>query len=88
MKPTNINELRDQLLDAYECVKVDPLRVTQVREMTNAAARVISTLKVQLTYHALRQELPMIPFLECNTTRMINGEEETKQVDQGKSEDV
>lgn len=65
MRPSNINELRDQLLDAYEAVKADPLRVTQVREMTNAAGRVISTLKVQLTYHALRNEVPLIPFMEC-----------------------
>lgn len=59
----NIEELRQGLLDAYEWVKADPRRANQVKEMTNAAGKVISTLKVELEYAMLRKESPSIPFL-------------------------
>ena len=59
----NIEELRTGLLDAYEWVKADPRRANQVKEMTNAAGKVIATLKVELEYAMLRKESPSIPFL-------------------------
>jgi hypothetical protein len=62
-KPKNIEELRDELITAYEWVKQDPRRANQVKEMTNAAGKVINTLKVQLEYAMLRGERPMIDFL-------------------------
>lgn len=67
-KPENIEELRDQLLEAYEWVKSDPRRGNQVKEMTNAAGKVIGTLKMQLEYAMLRQEKPCIGFLGGNQT--------------------
>lgn len=62
--PQNIEELRNELLAAYEWVKEDPLRASQVKEMSNAAGKVIGTLKVQLEYSHLRSEKPTIPFLD------------------------
>ena len=61
--PKNIEELRSGLLDAYEWVKADPRRVNQVKEMTNAAGKVIGTLKLELEYSMLRKETPNIGFL-------------------------
>lgn len=62
-KPKDINELRDQLLDAFEAVKTDPRRAHQVKEMTNAAGKVLGTLKAQLEYSLLKGEEPDIPFM-------------------------
>ncbi len=61
--PKNIEELRDGLLDAYEWVKADPRRAGQVKEMTNAAGKVIGTIKLELEYSMLRKETPNISFL-------------------------
>jgi hypothetical protein len=62
-KPTNIEELRDQLLDTYEAVKDDPAMVEQCREMTNCAGKIINTVKIQLEYALLRAETPVIDFM-------------------------
>lgn len=62
-KPKNIEELRDELMDAYEMVKTDPRRGNQVKEMVNAAGKVIGTLKLQLEYALMRGERPVIAFL-------------------------
>jgi uroporphyrinogen-III decarboxylase len=67
-KPENIDELRDGLLDAYEWVKADPRRANQVKEMVNAAGKVIGTVKLQLEYAMLRREKPVIAFLGGNWT--------------------
>lgn len=62
-KPKDIEELRSQLLDAYDWVKADPRRANQVKEMANTAGKVIGTLKLQLEYAMLRKEKPYIPYL-------------------------
>lgn len=62
-KPKDITELRDQLLDAFDCVKTDPRRAMQVKEMSNAAGKVLGTVKAQLEYALLKGEEPDIPFL-------------------------
>lgn len=62
-KPKDITELRDQLLDAFDWVKADPRRANQVKEMSNAAGKVLGTIKAQLEYAMLRQEKPSIEFL-------------------------
>lgn len=62
-RPANIEELRDQLLEAYEWVKGDPRRGNQVKEMANTAGKVLGTIKVQLEYAMLRGEKPVIEFL-------------------------
>jgi len=62
-KPKDITELRDQLLDAFDWVKGDPRRANPVKEMANAAGKVIGTVKCQLEYALLKGEEPEIPFL-------------------------
>lgn len=62
-KPTNITELRDQLLDAFDWVKGDARRANQVKEMANAAGKVLGTVKCQLEYAMLKGEEPEIPFI-------------------------
>jgi len=62
-KPKNISQLRDDLLDAFEMVKVDPRRANQVKEMSNAAGKILGTLKAELEYAVIRGEKPIIPFI-------------------------
>jgi hypothetical protein len=71
--PKDINELRNQLLDAFELVKQDPRRGNQVKEMTNAAGKVLGTIKAQLEYSMLRGEEPDIPFLGKTSGVPIKG---------------
>jgi hypothetical protein len=63
-KPTNIEELRLELLEAYDWVKSDPRRANQVKEMANTAGKVLGTIKLQLEYSTLRGEKPEIEFLK------------------------
>lgn len=61
--PKDITELRDQLLEQFELLKNDPRRMLQTRELTNAAGKVVATIKCQLEYSLLKGEQPEIPFL-------------------------
>jgi hypothetical protein len=61
--PKDINELRTQILDAFDWVKQDPRRANQVKEMSNAAGKVVAMLKLQVEYSLYRNEEPEIPFL-------------------------
>ena len=61
--PKDINELRDELLDAFTLVKNDPRRQNQVKEMVNAAGKVLGTVKAQIEYAVARGEEPEIPFM-------------------------
>jgi tRNA A37 N6-isopentenylltransferase MiaA len=63
-KITNISELRNDLLDAYESLKNDPRRVIQVAELANTSGKIISSVKLELEYAMLRQERPDIPFMD------------------------
>jgi len=62
-KPKDITELRDQLLDAFDAVKTDPRRANQVKEQTNAAGKILASVKAQLEYALLKGEEPEIPFM-------------------------
>ena len=70
-KPKDITELRDQLLDAFDSVKCDPRRSMQVKEMSNAAGKVLGTVKAQLEYALLKGEEPEIPFLGKTSGRPL-----------------
>ena len=62
----NINEVRDELIEAFDMVKKDPRRVAQGKELGNIAGKIINSVKVQLEYAALRKERPEIPFLDVS----------------------
>lgn len=69
--PKDITELRVQLLDAFDWVKQDPRRANQVKEMTNAAGKIIGSIKVQLEYAVIRGEEPEIPFMGKGSGRTL-----------------
>ena len=64
MKITNIQILRDELIEAYEMVKKDPRRIPQGKEMGNIAGKIINSAKLQLDYASITKTTPKIPFLE------------------------
>lgn len=70
-KPKDINDLRNQLLDAFEWVKADPRRANQVKEMTNAAGKILGTVKAQLEYAVIKGEEPDIPFLGTTSGKAL-----------------
>jgi hypothetical protein len=61
--PTNVKELRADLLEAYAMLKADPKRHNQVKELSNTAGKILGSLKIELEYAAIRGEQPNIPFI-------------------------
>jgi hypothetical protein len=70
-QPKNIEELREHLLSAFEWVKTDPRRSNQVKEMSNAAGKVLASVKLQMEYAFLKGEEPDIPFLGKTSGRLL-----------------
>ena len=69
--PANVDELRGQLLEAFAMIRDDPRRLNQVKEMVNAAGKVLGTVKAQMEYALLRGEEPDIPFLGKTSGRPL-----------------
>ena len=67
----DISELRDQLLEAFDAVRADPRKAGQVQEMSNAAGKIIATLKTQLEYALLRNEMPEIDFMGKTSNKQL-----------------
>ena len=63
-KITNNNELRIDLLEAYEMLKADPRRINQVAELANTAGKVIAASKLQIEYELYRKKVKDFPKLE------------------------
>jgi len=59
----NIQNLRQELCNAFEQLVKDPRRGNQVKELSNAAGKIIGTCKVQIEYAHARKEVPNIEFL-------------------------
>jgi len=68
-KITNIHELRQDLIGAYEMLRADPKRVVQVGELANTAGKIIASVKLELEYSALRKDRPTIAFLEYKESK-------------------
>lgn len=62
-------------------MKKDPRRANQVKEMTNAAGKVLGTLKAQIEYSMLRGEEPDIAFMGPTSGRPLKSA--AKQLSQG-----
>jgi len=77
-KITNIQDLRTDLIDAYESLKADPRRVVQVSELANTAGKIIGSVKIELEYALLKKERPNLPFLEYAKPPMIEAVEQPK----------
>lgn len=62
--PTNIEQLRNQLCDAFDMLKHDPRRIAQTCELANVAGKVIASCKLEFEVAVARKEQPDIPFLK------------------------
>jgi len=59
-----ITDLRDELCNTFEDLKVGKITPKVASEMNNSAGKIIHTLKVQLDYHTMTKTTPKIPFLK------------------------
>lgn len=64
---TTITDIRNQLVEVFNGLRDGTIEPKQAVEVNNTAGKIISTAKVQLGYHALRGEVPCIPFLDGKT---------------------
>ena len=60
---TTITDIRNDLIKVFNGLRDGTIDPKQAVETNNTAGKIISTAKVQLGYHALRNEIPVIPFL-------------------------
>ena len=60
----NIEDLRNELTRLFSDIKAGSTDIKAAAEMNNTAGKIISTLKVQLDYAALRKESPQIGYLD------------------------
>lgn len=59
---TTATMLRDKLLEVFDQLGANKIQGGKAKEMSNAAGKIISSVKVQLEYAAQRKERPDIPF--------------------------
>lgn len=64
VKPKNMTELRDQLLELFEEIGTGSADLKVAKEKSNAAGKIIKSASVQLEYAVARGEHPSIPFLK------------------------
>lgn len=60
---TTITDIRNDLIDVFNDLKAGRMEAKDAVEINNTAGKIISSAKVQIAYHALRNEAPSIPFL-------------------------
>lgn len=58
-----IQELRIELAAVFNDLRAGAIKHKDAAELNNSAGKIISSLKVELDYYALRKERPNIPFL-------------------------
>jgi hypothetical protein len=64
--PSNIKQLRDDMLKVYTMQRNGEATPAEVREVNNTARTVVASCKVQLDYAKLKGEKPHVGFLETN----------------------
>lgn len=68
MPKCNTNDdVRRELLEAYDMLKADPKRLNQVSELANTMGKVIASAKLEVEYHFYKskfKDFPNIPFME------------------------
>lgn len=70
---TNITDIRNDLIAVFNNLRDGKIESKDVVEMNNAAGKIISSVKVQLAYAALRGERPDIEFLKSPSAPAIEG---------------
>lgn len=64
---TNITDIQAILVQVFEELRAGKIEPKKAAEINNTAGKILSSLKVQLAYHALRHEMPVLPFIEEGT---------------------
>lgn len=72
----NIVELTGDLGKLYSELRAGAVDIKLATELNNTAGKIISAHKVQLAYHALRDEAPEIPFLSAGSVRPMQRKRE------------
>ncbi len=62
--PSNITELRDDLLELYQDIGTGAVDLRVAKEKSNTAGKIIKSAAVQLEYAIARKTKPNIPFLK------------------------
>lgn len=62
----NITELRESLADNYTKMKAGKMNINLGKELSNAAGKIINSLKVELDYNQVLGNKDKIKFLESN----------------------
>ena len=65
----NITELRDSLSDNYVKMKAKKMPIGLGKELSNAAGKILNSLKVELEYNQLLGIKTEIPFLETKKSK-------------------
>lgn len=68
----NITELRDHALETLEALDRGDIDVHQAGVTGKLYEAVISSLKTQLAYAEIRQEVPQIDFIDGHSRKTIN----------------
>lgn len=64
MKPKNIEQLQDLLLDSIEKFNKNKIDVHAMGIISKSTEVIMTSLKVQLAYNSMRKEMPNIKFLQ------------------------
>lgn len=81
----DINGVRDHLLVVFNGLRDGEIEAKHAVEINNTAGKIISSIKVQLAYHAMREERPEIEFLNCSPTTKILEADKTKKIEKPKA---
>lgn len=60
----NIKELRKELIELFNSVKLGDIKKGDAKEMANAAGKLMTSIKLELDYAKLIDKKPIIDFLE------------------------
>ena len=58
-----IEEVRQEALKLFEGIRDGKIQHKEAKEMNNAIGKIVGTIRVQLDYAELREEIPNIDFL-------------------------
>lgn len=72
MKPTNIKELRDRVLQAFSDLEEGKIDIAQATTIAKLNETIISGLKSEMQYSILTGQTPIIPFYNLETDVSID----------------
>ncbi len=67
---TTITDIRNDLVNVFNKLRDGTMEAKEAVEINNTAGKIISSVKVQLAYAAMRGEQPEIPFLDEGATKL------------------